>query len=727
MMQNKILGLLVGFTVFMVAAGPAGAMFPPGFDQASPSDNAYDAVREHNPNFREAGTFVADELVVKYKGDSQPFRVTKLPAGKSVKEAEREFELDDDVEYAEPNYIAHALMVPNDPYYPYQWHFNNAVYGGIHTESAWNASNGSGVVAAVIDTGVAYENYQPNRREKYYRAPDLAQTSFVPGYDFVNSDSHPNDDNSHGTHVTGTIAQSTNNSLGVAGVAFGASIMPVKVLGKDGSGTYADVADGIRWAADHGAKVINLSLGGPSPATYLEEALAYAYNNGVTIVAAAGNDGANVISYPAAYDQYVIAVGATRYDEALAYYSNYGSNLDLVAPGGDLNVDQNGDGYADGVLQNTFNPNTKNRSDFGYWFFQGTSMAAPHVAGVAALVLAKGNATTPDQVRAALQEKAEDLGAVGRDDTYGYGLVDAYAALQWVAGSVDNPPTVSITSPANGVTVSGLVNITANASDDNGVSRVGFYVDGVLLGFDLATPYEFAWNSTAVTDGSHTISATAVDTTSKTATHSVTVTVDNVNDLPVANAGPDKSAYVGDTVAFDGSASYDPDGSIVSHAWDFGDGATGSGVTVSHAYTTVGTYIVTLTVTDNRGATAQDTAIATVSEKPSLPTMHVGNITFSYKKYSSRCQVTAQVPILDSAHTGVAEAAVSGTWSGAYSANVSRSTNGSGTASFQTSWVKGCGTFTFTVTNATKTDWLYDSVANVETSDTIVISASKSS
>lgn len=368
---------------------------------------------------------VSDELIVKYKGDSEPFRVVKLPAGKSVHDAEREFESRDNVVYAEPNFIARAFFVPNDPYYPLQWNFDNARYGGIHTQAAWDISQGAGVTVAVVDTGVAYENYR-DTSGRYYQAPDLANTKFTQGYDFVYNDTHANDDNGHGTHVTGTVAQSTNNGMGVAGVAFKATIIPVKVLDKNGSGTYANVAKGIRFAADKGAKVINLSLGGSSSSQTLLDAVSYAYSKGATIVAAAGNSGTNVIAYPAAYDQYVIAVGATRYDETLAYYSSFGPSLDLVAPGGDLRVDQNGDGYGDGILQQTFQGGTNN---FAYWFFQGTSMAAPHVSAVAALIIANGNATTPDRVQTILQQSAKDLGSLGRDDTYGWGLVNAAAAL----------------------------------------------------------------------------------------------------------------------------------------------------------------------------------------------------------------------------------------------------------------------------------------------------------
>jgi serine protease len=384
------------------------------------------------------GEFIPGQVLVKFKGDVE-VSLINLPFGRSVAGAVKEYRGRKDVVYAEPNYVARAFLTPNDPYLNLQWHLDNPVYGGIHTKSAWDTASGSGVTVAIIDTGIAYENYNASNGKKYYKAPDLADTCFVPGYDFVENDSHPNDDNSHGTHVAGTVAQSTNNSVGMAGVAYDSCLMPVKVLNRNGSGTYSAIASGIRFAADNGARVINLSLGGSSSSQTLLDALAYAYAKGVTIVAAAGNDGQGQVSYPAAHDDYVIAVGATRFDETKAGYSNYGSSLDIMAPGGDTSVDQNGDGYGDGVLQNTFNPNNKNTSQFGYWFFQGTSMAAPHVAGVAALVLSNGNASTPAEVRRALEETADDLGTVGRDNVYGHGLVNALSVLSWL--SADPTPS----------------------------------------------------------------------------------------------------------------------------------------------------------------------------------------------------------------------------------------------------------------------------------------------
>jgi serine protease len=389
---------------------------------------------------RDAPQFSEDEILVKMKGSNRPIRV-RNEEQKNISDFVREYANQEDVEYAEPNYIAYALATPNDPFYPNQWNFDNAQYGGVHAGSAWDIGQGQGVIVAVIDTGVAYENYGTGL-QAYYQAPDLAGTTFVQGYDFVNRDTHPNDDEGHGTHVAGTIAQTTDNVLGTAGLAYKASIMPLKVLNQNGSGTYADITEAIRYAADNGAQVINMSLGGSQSSIALADAITYAYGKGVTIVAASGNNGGNVVSYPAAYPE-VISVGATRYDETRAPYSNYGATLDIVAPGGDTTVDQNNDGYVDGILQQTFGTS---RSAFNYYFYQGTSMATPHVAAAAALVIGKGTALTPDAVRNVLQSTADDLGVAGRDNTYGYGLLNVASALG--ATATVTPPVVP-PPPAN--------------------------------------------------------------------------------------------------------------------------------------------------------------------------------------------------------------------------------------------------------------------------------------
>ncbi|MCK5000404.1 MAG: peptidase S8 [Anaerohalosphaera sp.] len=366
-----------------------------------------------------------------------PTRTLKIPAGNFPQQMVELYRSSEIVEYAEVNYIAKKCSTPNDPYYSLQWNLKSPT-AGINIEPAWNITTGSSnTIIAVIDTGVAYEDFR-----NYSIAPDLADTAFVPGYDFVRNDTHPNDDDGHGTHVTGTIAQSTNNGAGTAGIAYSCSIMPIKVLDRKGSGDYFGIAEGIYFATDNGAKVINMSLGGSGNSNILRDAVAYAYNNGVTIVCAAGNEyqQGNAPSYPAAYNEYCIAVGATRYDRARAYYSNTGSYVDLVAPGGDINVDQNGDTYGDGILQQTFD-----NQGFGYFFYQGTSMASPHIAGVAALLYSAG-VTKPDDIRQAMQNTARDLGPTGYDTQFGHGLVDAYAALTYfpVPGDFNDDRLVNV-------------------------------------------------------------------------------------------------------------------------------------------------------------------------------------------------------------------------------------------------------------------------------------------
>ena len=652
------------------------------------------------------------------------FKKLKIAKQKTVEEMVEIYKRNPNVEYAEPNFIAHASLAPNDTYYPLQWHLDNDDYGGINMESAWEITTGDcDVIVAVIDTGVAYEDYDefvdnPGRGKDYWityqQAPDLYSTTFKAGYDFVNNDEHPNDDEGHGTHVTGTIAQSTNNDLGAAGVAFSTSIMPVKVLDSSGSGTYTDIADGIYFAANNGAKIINMSLGGSSGSITLENAVAYAYGKGVSIICSSGNDGlATIVSYPAAYDDYCIAVGATRYDEEVAYYSNRGPSLDLVAPGGDMNVDQNDDGYADGVLQQTFGDNP---TDWGYWFYQGTSMAAPHVSGVAALLIANTLVTTPDEIREVLQATAEDKGASGWDSEYGWGVVDAFAALNYIS-EPNSPPVADASGPYTGNEDAAVIFDGSYSfdSDDDPLTYKWDFGDG-STGAGLAPTHTY------IAGGGYTVTLVVNDGKVNSTPDTTTAYISEINDSPVADAGPEQTVSVGETVTFDGSGSYDIDDGIVAYSWEFGDGATGSGETTTHTYTDAGIYQVTLTVTDAGDLTTTDIKTVNVTEEPTL-VMHVEKVEMELStRTAGRNKFTkalATVTIVDASYKPVVGVTVHGSWSSATSDIDSGITDVTGKVTLESDEVKNASvgtTFEFTVDDVVGADWIYnytDSISNL--------------
>ena len=348
------------------------------------------------------------------------FRVLQLPPGADLKRVIGILARSPHVVYAEPNHTVRAFSIPNDEYYPYQWNFQ-----AINMEKAWDTSTGKGVTVAVVDSGV----------NPY--GSDGFGDRLLDGYNaFFNIESWWEDFHSHGTHVAGTIGQQTGNGTGVAGIAYNAKILPVKVLNRFGFGSNAALAAGIRWATDQGAQIINMSLGDPWGSLTVREAVDYAYEHGVVMVAASGNDASQAdlvsIRYPAAYD-HVIAVGAVNALNNRAYYSNGGPELALVAPGGSAD-DLNADGYSDDIVQETFSKYlgfTSFALGWGFYYMRGTSMASPHVAGVAALVKSLHPDWGPDEIRQALTDTALDLGDPGRDDAYGYGLVDAAAAVAY--------------------------------------------------------------------------------------------------------------------------------------------------------------------------------------------------------------------------------------------------------------------------------------------------------
>jgi serine protease len=322
----------------------------------------------------------------------EPNYIYKLPKPRTVA---REAEYWEDLRKPTPHNLQDA---PNDPYFSKQWNMQN-----IGVLGAWKETRGKGVTVAVIDTGIS-------------RVRDLAETKFAKGYDFVNDRENASDDNGHGTHVAGTIAQATNNSWGVVGIAYEATLMPLKVLAESGDGTVADIAEAIKFAADNGADVINMSLGGSGESQLMKKAIGYAHKKGVVIIASAGNENRNGASYPARYP-HVIGVSATAPNNEKAPYSNYGAGVDISAPGGS---------EAGKILQETID--AENKSEPVFLGLQGTSMASPHVAGVAALIKALG-VSNPTEVLDILKNSARPI-ADDKLNYFGAGHLNAEAAVK---------------------------------------------------------------------------------------------------------------------------------------------------------------------------------------------------------------------------------------------------------------------------------------------------------
>jgi serine protease len=377
-------------------------------------------------------------------------RLLKLAPGVGVGAALRRLRRRHDVVWAVPNYRARASagFVPDDPgdgpapgdWQRLQWNFSGPF--GVNAPQAWanvsgdGAPGGRGVVVAVLDTGAAYATHG-----RFRRSPDFSRFGFVRGYDFIAHNHFPDDRNGHGTFVAGTIAEETNNRYGLTGLAYAARIMPVRVLDTQGEGEASTIAEGVRYAVRHGARVINLSLEFSSNVTAsdipgLIEALRFARRRGVLVVAAAGNEAHTAIAYPARAPD-VVAVGATTEHGCLADYSNDGSGLTIVAPGGGADASLPGDPNCHpespagrDIFQVTFTGASVRRFGMpsGY---EGTSMAAPHVSATAALIIASGvigRRPAPAALVSRLRATARKLGGGGDESLYGAGLVDAAAA-----------------------------------------------------------------------------------------------------------------------------------------------------------------------------------------------------------------------------------------------------------------------------------------------------------
>ena len=378
-------------------------------------------------------------------------------------------------EFAEPDYIANIILTPNDPYYAaHQWHLPR-----VGAPIAWDTTTGSAsVTIAVVDSGVEATH------------PDLAGRVLA-GYDFANNDSNPADDNGHGTAVAGVAAARGNDGIGVAGAAWNVSILPVKTMGANGSGSYSAIANGITFSADRGARIINLSLGGTATSSTLQSAVSYAWNKNCVIIAAAGNNGTSTTVYPAAYPN-VIAVSATTSADTTASFSSFGSFVDLSAPGQDITTSWPGGSYVT---------------------ISGTSFSSPLTAGVAALVLSINPTLSNSQVNSLLTSNTDDLGAAGYDIYFGTGRLNAARVVAAVPPRDTTAPVTAVTNPRDGASIAGLrsVSVSVASSDNVGVTRAELYINGRLTASSASGNFTFNWNTSKLARGTYQLQSRAFD------------------------------------------------------------------------------------------------------------------------------------------------------------------------------------------------------------------------
>lgn len=544
-----------------------------------------------------ASPFVQDELLVQHKagvaaeqihgafaglgasvvGELPQIRVKriKVPAN-AMEKVKAALARNPFVSFVEPNFLGQSSGVPNDAQYSSQWHLPM-----VWAPRGWDVNTGSASVPiAIIDSGVDSAH------------PDLAG-KVVAGWNFLGGNTNTSDVLGHGTAVAGTASAASNNSTGVAGLAWQNPIMPLVVLDATDYASYSNIASAITYAADHGVRVINVSIGGSSSSSTLQGAVDYAWNKGAIIFASAMNNGTSTPYYPAACNR-VIAVTATTSTDTIAGFSSFGTWVDIAAPGASILTTTRGGGY-------------------GYW--NGTSFASPLAAGLAALVLSVNPSLTNAAVESIIKSNADDLGAAGFDQYFGSGRINTYYALLAAKAAVPAPdttaPTASISSPAAGSTVSGAVTVNVAATDDVGVTKVELYVDGVLVATDSVGPFSFFWDTTKLVDGSHNLLAVAYDQAGNVGqSATVTVTTSNPVDTiaPVATiTNPSNGATVGGRVAIRASAT---DNIGVRSTQLFIDGvlkSTVSGGSMSYTWNTknvpVGGHTITMKSFDGAGNT----------------------------------------------------------------------------------------------------------------------------
>ena len=478
------------------------------------------------------------------------------------------------VKFAEVDRLVAPAFTPNDADYGSEWHLQT-----INAPVAWNTSVGSGVTVAILDSGIDATH------------PDLVG-QLVPGWNFYDNNSNTADVNGHGTMVAGVVAARGNNSIGVAGVAWGAKLMPVRVSDASGTGTLSAFANGLTYAADHGARIANLSFPVQSSSS-TQAAAQYFINKGGVVFNSAGNYAALDSTPPS---NSLVSVSATGGTDILASWSSYGPYVDLSAPGVGIWTTSLGGGYSS---------------------VSGTSFSSPLSAGVAALMMSVNPSLAPSQIVSLMESTAVDLGTAGYDYSYGYGRVNAGAAViaaaQAKATDVQ-PPAVAITSPTGG-TVSGIVPINVTASDNVGVTRVDLLVSGTLLASDTTAPYAFSWDSTALAGSSASLVARAYDAAGNAASSAAVVVSVGGGTIPpppadttpptVAITSPGNSSIVtgvvtinvkaGDNVAVSSLSVY-VDGKVVS---------TGNSASISYKWNTKkaasGAHTISATAKDPSG------------------------------------------------------------------------------------------------------------------------------
>lgn len=423
---------------------------------------------------------------------STGLHIVDLPAGASEQAMVDSLSRHPHFKFAELDRIVPAQLVTNDPYLGSEWHLANIGVG-----QAWDSASGGGVIVAILDTGVDATH------------PDLA-AQLVAGWNVYDNNANTSDVYGHGTKVAGTVAAAANNGIGVAGVAAAARIMPIRISDLTGSASYSAMAQGLTWAADRGARVANISYVAAGSAAVISAAN-YMKSKGGLVVTSAGNYGTDAGIAPTTA---MIPVSATDSNNALTSWSSFGSFVALAAPGAGIYTTTSGGGYA---------------------AVSGTSFSSPVTAGVIALMMSARPTMSNANVESLLYASALDLGTAGRDVYYGYGRVDAAAAVAATMAATlitadTASPVVSVDTPLGASSVSGLVTVGVTATDNVGVSRVELRVNGALLATDTSAPYTFSFDSAVLRNGTVSLVATAYDAAGN-AGISPTVSLSVVNTL----------------------------------------------------------------------------------------------------------------------------------------------------------------------------------------------------